>query len=47
MDRGEKKKKKTVLTKGQDYLLILKNLVALCLFVEGGKGARRTAKDEQ
>ena len=42
-----KKKKKTVLTKGQDYLLILKNLVALCLFVEGGKGARRTAKDEQ
>ena len=45
MDRGEKKKKKTVLTKGQDYLLILKNLVALCLFVEGGKGARRTEFD--
>ena len=45
MDRGEKKK--TVLMKGQDCLLILKNLVALCLFVDGGKGARRTTKDEQ
>ena len=43
----EKKKKKTVLMKGQDCLFILKNLVALCLFVDGGKGARRTTKDEQ
>ena len=39
--------KKTVLMKEQDYLLILKNLVALCLFVDGGKEARRTSKDEQ
>ena len=46
MDRGEKKKK-TVLMKGQECLFILKNLVALCLFVDGGKGARRTTKDEQ
>ena len=39
--------KGAVLRKGQDCLLILKNLVALCLFVDGGEEARGTTEGEE